>query len=159
MPAEHLSLAWADSLWEISKTSFGWTSLHLPFSLDRSRSRPQGSLRVGRQRHVIFLEEVGECDLETQAKLLRVLQLPSGTGTGCRTIRRVGNHREIPIDVRVIAATNRDLHQVISAGTFREDLFYRLSVFSITLPPLRERRSDIPHITDRLLTQINRQFE
>ncbi len=107
----------------------------------------------------LFLDEVGECDLETQAKLLRVLQSPSGTGSGSRTIRRVGDHREIPVDVRVIAATNRDLHQAISAGTFREDLFYRLSVFSITLPPLRERRSDIPHITDRLLTQINRQFE
>ena len=107
----------------------------------------------------LFLDEIGECDLETQAKLLRVLQSPSGTGTGSRTIRRVGDHREIPVDVRVIAATNRDLYEAISAGTFREDLFYRLSVFSITLPPLRERRSDIPHITDRLLTQINRQFE
>lgn len=114
----------------------------------------------------LFLDEVGECDLETQAKLLRVLKSPSGTSTGSRSgrspdraIRRVGDHREIPVDVRMIAATNRDLHKAISAGTFREDLFYRLSVFSITLPPLRERRSDIPQITDRLLTQINRQFE
>ena len=79
--------------------------------------------------------------------------------SGFRTIRRVGDHREIPVEVRVIAAPNRDLDETISAGTFREDLFYRLSVFSITLPPLRERLSDIPHITDRLLTQINRQFE
>ena len=70
----------------------------------------------------LFLDEVGECDLETQAKLLRVLQSPSGTGTGSRTIRRVGDHREIPVDVRVIAATNRDLYKAISAGTFREDL-------------------------------------
>ena len=88
-----------------------------------------------------------------------MLPSPSGAGSGFRTIRRVGDHREIPVDVRVITATNRDLHKAISAGTFREDLFDRFSVFSITLPPLRERRSDIPHITDRLLTPINRQFE
>ena len=62
--------------------------------------------------------------------------------------RRVGDHRKIPVDVRVIAATHRDLYETISAGTFRADLFDRLSVFSINLLPLRERRSDIPHITD-----------
>ena len=107
----------------------------------------------------LFLDEVGECDLETPAKLLRVLPSPSGAGSGFRTIRRVGDHREIPVDVRVIAATNRDLYETISAGTFREDLVDRLSGFSITLPPLRELRRDIPHITDRLLTQINPQFE
>jgi len=87
----------------------------------------------------LFLDEVGECDLETQAKLLRVLQSPSGTGSSSRTIRRVGDHREIPVDVRVIAATNRDLHEAISAGTFRDDLFYRLAVLSLTLPPPSSR--------------------
>jgi transcriptional regulator with GAF, ATPase, and Fis domain len=95
-----------------------------------------------------FLDEVGECDLETLAKLLRVRPSPSGAGSGFRTIRRVGDQREIPVAVRVIAATNRDLDETISAGTFREDLFDRLSVCSITWPPLRERRSDSPHITD-----------
>lgn len=70
--------------------------------------------------------------------------------------RRVGDHREIPVDVRVIAATNRDVYEPISAGTFREDLFDRLSVFSITLPPLRERRSDIPHITDSAAADLHR---
>ena len=95
----------------------------------------------------LFLDEVGECDQETPAKLLRVLPSPSGAGSGFRTIRRVGDYREIPVDVRVTAATNRDLYETISAGTFREDLFDRLTVFSITLPPLRERRSDIPHLS------------
>ena len=107
----------------------------------------------------LFLDEVGECDLETQAKLLRVLQPTTGAGSSSRTLRRVGDHRETPVDVRVIAATNRDLHQAIASGTFREDLFDRLATLSVTLPALRERRSDIPHIADRLLTQINRQFE
>ena len=62
----------------------------------------------------LFLDEVGECDLETQAKLLRVLQPTTGAGSSSRTLRRVGDHRETPIDVRVIAATNRDLHQAIA---------------------------------------------
>ena len=113
---------------------------------DQSESQFASAFNVARAtRGTLFLDEVGECDLETQAKLLRVLQSPSGTDTCCgrspdRAIRRVGDHREFSIDVRVIAATNRDLYETISAGTFREDLFYRLSVFSITLPPLRERR-------------------
>ncbi len=107
----------------------------------------------------LFLDEIGECDSETQTKLLRVLQPTTGAGSSSRTIRRVGDHREIPVDVRVIAATNRDLHPAITSGTFRDDLFYRLSRFSILLPPLRERRSDIPLIADRLLSRINREFE
>ena len=123
--------------------------------LDRDRPGAFESAAAG----TMFLNEVSECDLETPAKLLRVLPSPSGAGSGFRSIRRVGDHREIPIDVRVIAATNRDLYETISAGTFREDLFDRLAAYSITWPPLRERRSDIPDITDRLLTQINRQFE
>jgi transcriptional regulator with GAF, ATPase, and Fis domain len=84
----------------------------------------------------IFLDEIGEIPIETQVALLRVLQE--------RQIERVGGSRSVPVDVRVIAATNRDLSTAISVGTFRSDLFYRLNVFPIQMPPLRQRKEDIP---------------
>jgi two-component system response regulator HydG len=84
----------------------------------------------------LFLDEVGEMRLETQIKLLRVLEE--------RKISRVGANEEIPVNVRLVAATNADLHKKVEEGSFRSDLFYRLSVVTINLPPLRERREDIP---------------
>ena len=106
----------------------------------------------------LFLDEVGECDVELQAKLLRALQPIDDAGPCERRIRRVGEATERKCDVRIIAATNRDLRSAIGEGRFREDLFYRLAVFTVTLPPLRDRKGDIPQLTERLLAQINRQF-
>jgi DNA-binding NtrC family response regulator len=96
----------------------------------------------------LFLDEIAEIPLELQAKLLRVLQE--------RTFERVGDPRPIPLDARVIAATHGDLAAMVQRGSFREDLLYRLRVVEIRLPPLRERREDIPLLALGLLAKINR---
>src|SRR4051812_40903380 len=106
----------------------------------------------------LFLDEVGECDPGMQAKLLRVLQ-PPADGPPCqRAFSRVGDMKPLASDVRVVAATNRDLLSCVAAHRFREDLYYRLAVLTVKLPPLRERRGDIPAIAARLLERINREF-
>jgi len=110
--------------------------------------------RIGRfeQAHqgTIFLDEIGDMSINTQAKLLRVLQEKS--------IQRVGGKEVIPTDVRVIAATHRDLDGAINAKEFREDLYYRLNVVAITIPPLRQRSDDIPDLTRYFLMRYAMDF-
>jgi len=96
----------------------------------------------------LFLDEIGELDISLQAKILRALQE--------KQIRRVGGVKELNVDVRVVAATNRDLLKMSQEGRFREDLYYRLNVLSIELPALRERRSDVPVLIDYFLSKHTR---
>lgn len=122
----------------------------------RERGAYTGALsrQVGRfeaaHQSTLFLDEIGELPLEVQAKLLRVLQE--------RVIERLGSTQPIKVDVRIIAATNRNLEQAVADKTFREDLFYRLNVFPIVVPPLRERVADIPGLVWAFLDEFARSF-
>ena len=110
--------------------------------------------RIGRfeqaNKGTLFLDEIGDLPPGTQVKLLRVLQQ--------QTFQRVGGSETISVDVRVIAATHRDLHEMIREGQFREDLFHRLNVVTIQLPPLRERREDIPVLVQHFLKKYAAEF-
>ena len=110
---------------------------------------PKGKIGILEAAHggTLFLDEIGEMPLDMQVKLLRTLEE--------KKIRRIGGRKEIPIDVRWISATNQDLHHLINSGLFREDLFYRLNVIKITLPPLRERKEDIPLLVNHFLKVFN----
>ena len=99
----------------------------------------------------IFLDEIGELSLFTQVKLLRFLEQ--------KEFMRVGGNRVISVDVRLIAATNRNLDEAVDQKKFRDDLYYRLKVFEIFIPPLRERKEDIPLIATHYLRSYNNQYK
>jgi transcriptional regulator with GAF, ATPase, and Fis domain len=108
-------------------------------------ARKQGKFELA-DEGTIFLDEIGDMAINTQAKILRTLQE--------RRFERVGGTQSIQVDVRFIAATNKNLAEMVSEGKFREDLYYRLNVFSIHLPPLRERKEDIPMLVDYFLQNL-----
>ena len=112
-------------------------------------------LRKGRFEYAnggtLFLDEVGDLPMDTQIKLLRVIE--------SREINRVGSNEPIPVNVRLLSATNRDIQELVAAGKFREDLYYRLKVVTIQLPPLRERREDIPLLIDHFLKDLAATYE
>jgi DNA-binding NtrC family response regulator len=120
---------------------------HEKGSFTGAHAEKKGLFEVA-DRGTLFLDEIGELDIGMQAKLLRALQE--------REIRRVGGTRAIKIDVRVIAATNRDLRAMVGDKRFRDDLYYRINVLSVDVPPLRERRDDIPVLIDYFLKKHTR---
>jgi two-component system response regulator PilR (NtrC family) len=126
---------------------------HMRGAFTGADSNKKGLLEVA-ERGTIFLDEIGEMSAVMQVKLLRVLQE--------RRFRRVGGLEELQADIRVIAATNQDLTKAVADGRFREDLFYRINVIPIVLPPLRERREDIPLLAEHFLIkyceQMNKQI-
>jgi two-component system, NtrC family, response regulator PilR len=122
---------------------------HMRGAFTGADTNKKGLLEVA-ERGTIFLDEIGEMSAVMQVKLLRVLQE--------RRFRRVGGLEELQADIRVIAATNQDLTKLIAEGRFREDLYYRINVIPLTLPPLRERREDIPLLAEHFLAKYSEQM-
>lgn len=114
-----------------------------------ARKQKKGLFEIA-QKGTVFLDEIGEINLSTQVKLLNVLEN--------RTIRRLGGTEDIQVDVRIIAATNKNMVKAIEEKTFREDLYYRLKIFQISLPALRERKEDIPVLMSHFIALFNMQF-
>ncbi|HJK92572.1 MAG TPA: sigma 54-interacting transcriptional regulator [Polyangiaceae bacterium LLY-WYZ-15_(1-7)] len=129
----------------IESTLFG----HERGAFTGATDRHKGSFEQA-EAGTIFLDEIGELDLALQPKLLRVLEN--------REVKRVGGDKVIPVHCRVVAATNRDLRQMVNEGTFREDLYYRLSVVQVELPALRERPEDVPLLVDSFLADFARRL-
>lgn len=100
---------------------------------------------------VLFLDEIGELEYGLQGKLLRVLQEKS--------IRKIGGSKEIPIDVRLICATNKDLFKLMEEGKFRRDLYYRIAIIPLTIPPLRERKDDIPSLANKFISDLSQKYK
>jgi two-component system response regulator AtoC len=118
---------------------------HEKGSFTGAAARKQGLFELA-GRGTIFLDEIGEMPMALQVKMLRVLQE--------KKLRRLGGNSDIPITARIISATNRDPEALVKEGRFREDLYYRLNVFRLSLPPLRERMADIPLLVDHLLSRL-----
>ncbi len=122
---------------------------HEKGSFTDAKERKKGLFELANSG-TILLDEIGDMDVKLQTKLLRVLQE--------KTIRRIGGESDIPIDIRVIATTHQDLEKAVSDGKFRQDLFFRLNVIPIELPPLRKRREDITMLADAFLAHFNKDF-
>jgi len=123
---------------------------HMKGAFTGADANKKGLIEVS-ERGTIFLDEIGEMNATMQVKLLRVLQ--------DRRFRRLGGTEEVQADIRVIAATNQDLQKRVAEGKFREDLFYRINVLPVHLPPLRERREDIPPIAEHFLARFAEQMQ
>src|SRR5262245_51474143 len=123
---------------------------HEPGAFTDARQRKKGLLELA-QGGTVFLDEIGEISYALQAKLLRFLEE--------RTFRRLGGTADLRVNVRVIAATNRDLERAVQDGSFRADLYYRLSVLPVLVPPLRERQGDLPLLACHFVKLFNSQFD
>lgn len=125
------------------------------FGYERGAFTGASSRRIGKIEQAaggtIFLDEIGDIPLAVQAKLLRLLQE--------KQIERLGGRDPVSVDVRIIAATNRDLEKAVASGRFREDLYYRLNVVSLLLPPLRERAEDVPHLVRHFIRRFSREMD